>query len=83
MEFRTAEHLACLREVRTAVRTRSAQWAEEALATTIAGDPVQGARQLQRDTKTGEWMTVQPSMANRKDMGAQKWQYAPFLRYVL
>ena len=44
VEFRSADHLACLREGRTAVRRRSTQRAEEALVATIAGEPVQVAR---------------------------------------
>ena len=44
VEFRLADHLACLREGRTAVRRRSTQRAEEALVATIAGEPVQVAR---------------------------------------
>ena len=53
VELRTMDHLACLQEGRTAVRKRSAHWAEEALVATITGAPVQGARQLQRATNTG------------------------------
>ena len=44
VDFRTADHLACLQEVRTAVWRRSTHWAEEALAATIAGPLFQGAR---------------------------------------
>ena len=46
VEFRTADHSACLQEEQTEVRKRSILWSEEALAETIMGDPVQGARQL-------------------------------------
>ena len=44
VEFRTADHSACLREGRTAVRRRSQQRAEEALAATLAGAPIQRTR---------------------------------------
>ena len=40
--FKTADHLACLREGRTTMPKRSVLMAEEALAETIVGDPVQG-----------------------------------------
>ena len=43
VEFWTTDHWACLREGRTAVWWRSQQRAEEALAATISGGPVQGA----------------------------------------
>ena len=68
MEFRTADHSACLQEVRTAVRKWSVLLAEEALYETIAGGPVQGARRLQRATKTGAWMMVQPSTVNGTEL---------------
>ena len=71
-EFRTADHLACLGEGRTAVRKRSVLLAEEALAKTIAGGAFQGARQLQRATNTGAWLTVQPSTVNGAELDAQE-----------
>ena len=43
VEFRTANHSACLQEGRTAVRRQSAKRAEEALAETIVGVTVKGA----------------------------------------
>ena len=46
VEFRTADHLACLREGWTAVWRPSAQQTEEALAATKKRAPVQGSRQL-------------------------------------
>ena len=46
VEFRTADHLSCLREGRTAVWRWSTHRTEEALTATIAEAPVQGARQL-------------------------------------
>ena len=64
VEFRTADHSAFIREGRTSVRKRNAQQADEALAATISGAPVQGARQLIRAKNTGAWMTAQPSTAN-------------------
>ena len=60
VEFRTAHHLACLRESRTAVRRRGQRRAEEALAATLVGAPVQCACRLRRATNTGAWLTVQP-----------------------
>ena len=44
VEFLTAYHSDCLREGRTAVRRRSQQRAEEALAATLEGDLVQHTR---------------------------------------
>ena len=46
LELRTADHLACLREGRTAVRRLGQIWAEEALMTALEGPPVLHARQL-------------------------------------
>ena len=43
VEFWTADHSACPKEGQTAVWKRIAQQAEEALAVTILGPPVQGA----------------------------------------
>ena len=53
VEFRTADHSACLWEVRTAVWRQSQQRSEESLATTLEGALVQIARQLRQATKTG------------------------------
>ena len=83
VEFRTADHSACLREGRMAVWRRSAQQEGEALAATISGDPVQGARQLKQGTNTGSWLIVQKSRVNRTELGAQEWRDALFLRYRL
>ena len=46
VEFRTADHSACLQEVWMAVRWRSTQWAEGSLAATISGALVQGTCRL-------------------------------------
>ena len=45
------------------------------------GDPVLHARCLRRAAKTGAWLTLKPSIVNRKDLGAQEWRNALFLRY--
>ena len=71
VEFRTADHLAFLREGQAAVWRRSTHRAEEALVATIAGDPVQGACQIQRATNNGAWLTVQPSTVIGTELGAQ------------
>ena len=47
VEFRTADHSACLREGRTAVRRRGQIRAEEALTAALEGSPVLHARRLQ------------------------------------
>ena len=77
------EHPACLWEVRTAVWQRSQHWAEEALAETLEGAPVQRAHRLRQATKTRAWLTVQPSTVNGTNMGAQEWRDALFLHYGL
>ena len=38
---------------------------------------------MQRATKTGAWLTVQPSTVNGTELGAQEWRDAAFLRYIL
>ena len=83
VEFRTADHSACLREGRTAVRRPSQKWADEALVATLAGASVQRTCRLQRATKTGAWLTVQPSTVNGTELGAQEWRDTLFLRYGL
>ena len=70
VEFRTADHLACLREGRAAVCNQSAQRTEEVLEATIVGGPGQGALWMQLATKTGAWLLVQPSMVNVTELGA-------------
>ena len=83
VEFQTADHLACLQKGRTAVWKRISQQAEEALVATIAETPVQGTCRLRRATKTGAWLTVQPSTVNRRELGAQEWRDDLFLQYGL
>ena len=83
VEFRTADQSASLREGRTAVRRRGQIRVEEALTAVLEGVPVLHARRLQRATKTGAWLTVQPSTVNGTDLGAQEWRDALFLRYGL
>ena len=51
VDFRNADHSSCLQEGQTALQNWSVLRAEESLAETIAGAPVQGARQLQCATK--------------------------------
>ena len=69
VEFRTADHLACLREGRTAVRKRGEIRAEEALTAALERYPVLQARRMRRAAKTGAWIMVLPSTANGTDLG--------------
>ena len=82
-ELQTADHSTCLQEGRKAVRKRSVPLAEEALAKTLAGYLVQGARRLRRVTKMGAWLTVHPSTVKGIKMGAQECRDALFLLYGL
>ena len=47
------------------------------------GGEVQGASRLRQATKTGAWMTVQPSTVNRTELGAQELRDSLFLWYGL
>ena len=49
----------------------------------MEGAPVLQARRLQRATKTGAWLTVQPSTVNGTEIEAQECRNALFLRYGL
>ena len=62
--FRTADHAACLRDGRAEVRRQSVAKAMASLETTISGAPAVVTRRLRRATKTGAWLTVQPSTVN-------------------
>ena len=53
------------------------------LETTTDRSPSVITRRLQRATKTGAWLTVQPSTVNGTKLGAQEWRDAAFLRYGL
>ena len=83
VEFQMADHLACLREGRTAVRRQRQRRVEEALSAALEGDLVLQARRLRQATKTEAWLNVQPSTVNGTDMGDQEWRNALFLRYRL
>ena len=67
-----ADNSTCLQEGRTAVQNPSALLAEEALAETLAGGPVQGARQQGRAMKMWSWLTVQQFTVNGRELGAQE-----------
>ena len=58
VKFLTADHSACLREGRMAVRRRIQERAEETLMATLAGALVQSACRLRRETNTRAWLTV-------------------------
>ena len=64
ISFRTADHAACLRDGRAAVRRQNAAKAVASLETTIARAPVDVTHRLRRATKIGAWLTVQPSTVN-------------------
>ena len=81
--FRTADHKACLRYGRAAVRRQNIAKAVASPETTIARAPAVVTRWLRRATKTGAWLTVQPSTVNGTELGAQEWRDAAFLRYGL
>ena len=38
---------------------------------------------MRQATKTGAWLTVQPSTVNGTELGAQEWRDALFLQYSL
>ena len=75
--FRRADHTACLRGGRLAVRHRGA------LRAALEGAPVQQERCMRRAAKTGAWLTVLLSTVNGTEMGAQECRDALFLRYGL
>ena len=81
--FRTTDHAACLRYGRAEVRRQNVAKAVASLETTIARAPAVVTRRLQRATKTGAWLTVQPSTVNGTELGAQELRDAIFLRYGL
>ena len=72
VEFRTADHSACLREGRMAVQRRGQRRAGEALMAALEGGEVLHARQLRRATKTGSWLVVQPSTVNGTEIGSKE-----------
>ena len=71
VEFRTADHSACLWEGRTAVWQRGQQQAEEALTAVLEGGPVLHASRMQQATKTRACLTVQPSTVNGTELRAK------------
>ena len=82
-EFWTVDHSACLRKGRIAVQNQNVPLEEEALEETLAVDLVQVACWLWRATKMGELLTVQLTMENGTELGAQEWKYALFMPYDL
>ena len=70
--FRTADHAACLRDGRAAVLRQNVAKAMASLKTTIARAPAVITCRLRRATKTGAWLTVQPSTVNGMELGAHE-----------
>ena len=70
--FRTAYHASCLQDGRAAVRRQNIAKVVASLETTIARAPAVVTRQLRRATKTGAWLTVQPSTVNGTELGEQE-----------
>ena len=70
--FRTADHAACLRDGRAAVRRKSVEKEMVSLEATISGAPEAITRQLRQATKTGDRLTVKPSTVNGTELGAQE-----------
>ena len=83
LEFRTADHSACLWEGWTSVRRRGQIRAEEALTAALEGAPVLHACCLRRAENNGACIIVQPSTVNGTELGAQEWHDALFLWYGL
>ena len=83
VEFRTADHSACFREGRTAVRKWGEIRAKEALTAALERAMVLQERHMRRAAKTGAWLTVLPSTVNGTELGAQEWCNALILRYGL
>ena len=72
VEFWTADHSACLREGRTAVRRSRNIRAEEALTAALEEALVLHAHHLRRAEKNRAWLKVQPSTVNGTELGDQK-----------
>ena len=81
--FRKADHTACLRGGRLAVRHRGEEQAEEALTAALEGGLVLQARRMRRAAKTGAWLMVLPSTVNGTELRPQEWRDALFLWYGL
>ena len=81
--FLTADHSACLRGGRLAVRHRGEKRAEEALTAVLERDLVLQARWMRWAAKPGAWLTVLLSTVNGTDLGDQDWRDALYLRYGL
>ena len=65
------------------MRHQGEKRADEALTAALEGGLVLQSRRMRRAEKTGAWITVLPSTVNGKDLGAQEWRDALFLRYGL
>ena len=81
--FQKADHTACLRDGWAAVRRQNVAKAVASLETATARSPAVLTRRMRRATKTGAWLTVQPSTVNRTELEPQEWRDSAFLRYGL
>ena len=70
--FQTADHSACLRRGRLAVRHWGEQRAEEVLMAALKGALVLQACRMRPAAKTGAWLTMLLSTVNGTELGVLK-----------
>jgi hypothetical protein len=71
-DFRTADHLAVIREVKTELRQRNLTKNESALASIAAKLSYDDRRTILRGKKTGQWLSLLPSTVNGTELLAQE-----------
>ncbi len=81
-EFRTADHLAVIREVKTELRQRNLEKNDSELASLASKLSCDDRRTILRGKETGQWLLVLPSTVNGTELLAQEFRDALLLRYA-
>jgi hypothetical protein len=81
-EFRSADHIAIVREVRSELKTRKTKRNDATLMAIVNKLSCNDRRTILRGQDTGQWLTVPPSIVNGTELSAQEFRDSVLLRYA-
>jgi hypothetical protein len=81
-EFRSADHIAIVREVRSELKTRKTKRNNATLMAIVNKLSCDDRRTILRGRDTGQWLTMPPSIVNGTELSAQEFRNSVLLRYA-
>jgi hypothetical protein len=79
--FRSTEHVAVIKAVRSELTSRKKKTNDTALYSVLSKLPCDLRRTVERGKQTGQWLAVTPSTFNDTELSAQEFRDALFLSY--